>query len=82
MAAVDVQAAEPALPGLTTAAEAGSSRHQAAEPPRDDQPGVRTARLANPRGNGAGGVAAGRRGGVRHGPFGSMILIGAWLLPP
>jgi hypothetical protein len=33
MAAVDMQAAGPALPALTTAAEAGSSRHQAAELP-------------------------------------------------
>jgi len=33
MAAVDMRAAGPALPALTTAAEAGSSRHQAAELP-------------------------------------------------
>ena len=33
MAAVDMQAAGPALPALTTVAEAGSSRRQAAELP-------------------------------------------------
>ena len=33
MAAVDMQAAGPALPALTTVAEAGSSRHQVAELP-------------------------------------------------